>query len=202
MTVDLPAAGLGAGHMLLIARHPDAWSARFISPVGIYHCTGARTAEGGELLRRSYLRGGEERVRSLRRDRHAASPQCWLHAPRFCLSFPDTRLKRSMGRQIRNYAQSAGYSLIVFLGTALLGFVVAPWLGMAIGLFTIEAESSGFFSILTLKGVPYLVALSVPSGLLHPMFSGRRLRLRVVLFGLNILAVWLIGASIALAILG
>ena len=87
MTVDVPISGLGGGHMLLIARQPGAYSARFISPVGIYHCTGARTAEGGELLKRSYLRGGEERVRSLRRDRHPSVPQCWLHAPRFCLSF-------------------------------------------------------------------------------------------------------------------
>ena len=107
-----------------------------------------------------------------------------------------------MSLQTRIYARSAVYSLVVFLGTALLGFVVAPWLGMATGLFTIEAESSGFFSILTLKGVPYLVALSVLSGLLFPIVSGRRLRMRILLAGLNILAVWLIGASIALAILG
>jgi len=102
----------------------------------------------------------------------------------------------------RTYAHSAAYGLLVFLGTALLGFVAAPWLGMATGLFSIEAEASGFFSLLTLKGVPYLVALSVASGLLYPMVSSRRLHMRVMLAGLNILAVWLIGASIALAILG
>lgn len=28
-----------------------------------------------------------DRVRRLRRDSHPASPQCWLHAPRFCLSY-------------------------------------------------------------------------------------------------------------------
>lgn len=107
-----------------------------------------------------------------------------------------------MSHQTRIYVQSAAYGLLVFVGTALLGFVVAPWLGMATGLFTIEAESSGFFSLLTLKGVPYLVALSVASGLLYPMVSSRRLQMRVMLAGLNMLAVWLIGASIALAILG
>ena len=112
------------------------------------------------------------------------------------------RLKRSVSLQTGTFVHSAAYGLLVFLGTALLGFVVAPWLGMATGLFRIEAESSGFFSLLTLKGVPYLVALSVLSGFLHPTFSSRRLRLRVILFGLNVLVAWLIGASIALAILG
>lgn len=107
-----------------------------------------------------------------------------------------------MTPQPKIYVQSAAYGLLVFLGTALLGFVIAPWLGVATGLFSIEAESSGFFSMLTLKGVPYLVALSVLSGLLSPMLADRRLRLRVMLFGLNVLGAWLIGASIALAILG
>ena len=90
MTVDLGVEGLGAGHMLRITREPDTWSACFISPVGIFHCAGARTADGGELLKQSYRRGGQDRVRSLRRDRHPPGPQCWLHAPRFCLSYlPD-----------------------------------------------------------------------------------------------------------------
>jgi protein-L-isoaspartate(D-aspartate) O-methyltransferase len=86
LTVDLPTPGLGAGHMLLVLRLPGAYSARFTSPVGIFNCAGARTADGVDLLRRAYERGGYERVRSLRRDEHPSSPQCWLHATRFCLS--------------------------------------------------------------------------------------------------------------------
>jgi protein-L-isoaspartate(D-aspartate) O-methyltransferase len=86
LTVDLPTPGLGAGHMLLVLRLPGAYAARFTSPVGIFNCAGARTADGVDLLRRSYERGGYERVRSLRRDEHPSSPQCWLHATRFCLS--------------------------------------------------------------------------------------------------------------------
>lgn len=88
MTFDLPTPwfGLGAGHMLLITRHPDALSARFTSPVGVFHCTGARTIDGADRLRQAYRRGDHERVRSLRRDEHPLDPQCWLHAPRFCLS--------------------------------------------------------------------------------------------------------------------
>ena len=107
-----------------------------------------------------------------------------------------------MNSQTKIHVHSAAYGLLVFLAAALLGFVIAPWLGMATGLFSIEAEASGFFSLLTLKGVPYLVALSVASGLLYPMASGRRPRIRLMLLGLNVLAVWLIGAAIALAILG
>jgi len=88
LTVDLPEPwlGLGAGHMLLVTRHSGRFSARFTSPVGIFHCAGARTTSGGDLLRQAFLRGDHERVRSLRRDEHPAGPQCWLHAPRFCLS--------------------------------------------------------------------------------------------------------------------
>jgi protein-L-isoaspartate(D-aspartate) O-methyltransferase len=87
MTVDLPAPRLGAGHMLLITRRPRGYAARFVSPVGIFHCAGARTDAGVGLLRRAYERGGIDRVRSLRRDAHAPSAQCWLHAVRSCLSF-------------------------------------------------------------------------------------------------------------------
>lgn len=88
LTVDLaePWSGLGAGQMLLVTRHAGFFAARFTSPVGIYHCAGARTPSGVDLLEQAYRRGGHERVRRLRRDEHPSGPQCWLHAPRFCLS--------------------------------------------------------------------------------------------------------------------
>ena len=88
LTVDLPEpwVGLGAGHMLLVTRHAHRFSARFTSPVGIFHCAGARTTDGADLLGEAYRRGGHDRVRSLRRDEHPSSPRCWLHAPRFCLT--------------------------------------------------------------------------------------------------------------------
>jgi hypothetical protein len=98
--------------------------------------------------------------------------------------------------------RSAAYALLVFGGAAVLGFVVAPLLGMASGLFPMDTEARAFFSLLTLKGVPYLVGLSAFSSLLHPLFSSHRLRIRVALFGLNVLLAWLIAASIALVILG
>ena len=94
------------------------------------------------------------------------------------------------------------YGLLVFFGTTILGFVVAPFLGTASGLFPIEQESAAFFSLLTLKGVPYLAALSVLSGLLYSKHSERRLPVRAALLGANIILAWLVAASIALAILG
>jgi protein-L-isoaspartate(D-aspartate) O-methyltransferase len=87
LTVDLPQyESHGAGYMLLVSRQPASHAARFVSPVGIFHCAGARTDDGADLLRRAYRAGGLEAVRSLRLDSHDAEPQCWLHAQRFCLS--------------------------------------------------------------------------------------------------------------------
>lgn len=86
LTVGLPERSSGVGHMLLVRRHSDAYSAGFVSPVGIFHCNGARTNEGDNLLRSAYQNGGHEGVRSLRRDEHPSAPDCWLHAGRFCLS--------------------------------------------------------------------------------------------------------------------
>jgi len=73
-------------HGLLVTRHPHACAARFVSPVGIFHCVGARTEEGEELLKQAYAQGGQETVRSLRTEEHRPDAQCWLHHQGFCLS--------------------------------------------------------------------------------------------------------------------
>jgi protein-L-isoaspartate(D-aspartate) O-methyltransferase len=86
MTVAVPGQGFGGGHMLLVTRQPAGLAARFVSTVGVFDCAGARTLEGERLLRAAYARGGPERVRSLRSADHTASPGCWLHSARFCLS--------------------------------------------------------------------------------------------------------------------
>jgi hypothetical protein len=100
------------------------------------------------------------------------------------------------------YVAATVYGALVFSGTALLGFVVAPWLALAGGLFSIDAEARSFFSLLTLKGVPCLVGLSVLSAVLHPGCSGHGPLFQVALLGANVLLVWLIGAASAFAILG
>ena len=86
LTASLPRAGFGLGHMLLVTKEADAFAARFVSPVGVFDCAGARTPEGERLLRAAYERGDPGRVRSLRGAAHEPTPQCWLHAERFCLS--------------------------------------------------------------------------------------------------------------------
>jgi hypothetical protein len=72
--------------MLLVQKRAMAvHAARFVMPVGIFHCTGARTEDDNARLRAAFPRGVDE-VQSLRRDPHDPEPECWLHAPTFCLS--------------------------------------------------------------------------------------------------------------------
>jgi protein-L-isoaspartate(D-aspartate) O-methyltransferase len=77
---------IGLGHMLRVERRTDSYLARFISPVGIFHCVGARTGRGEHILRAAYQRGDVNAVQSLRRDSHDEQPTCWLHGSSFCLS--------------------------------------------------------------------------------------------------------------------
>jgi protein-L-isoaspartate(D-aspartate) O-methyltransferase len=85
MTVDLPErwAGIGAGQMLLVSRQEEEYAARFVRPVAVFHCTGARSPTGVGLLRQASLQGGYEHVCRLRRDEHDSNPSCWLHGYRF-----------------------------------------------------------------------------------------------------------------------
>lgn len=88
LLVPLTATGpvSGVGFMLLVGRQDAHYSARFISPVGIFDCVGARTDDGADRLAKAFARGDRHEVRRLRRDRHAADPTCWLHGQEFCLS--------------------------------------------------------------------------------------------------------------------
>jgi protein-L-isoaspartate(D-aspartate) O-methyltransferase len=86
LTVDVPGMDVGLGQMLLVTQVPGGYDARFVSPVGVYHCAGARTAEGESSLRRAYAGGDEQTVRQLRLDDHPSDERCWLHSPSYCLS--------------------------------------------------------------------------------------------------------------------
>lgn len=98
--------------------------------------------------------------------------------------------------------KAAAYGLAVLAGSLLLGFVLAPWLATATGLFEIDVEAQGFFSLLTLKGLPYLIGASVFSAGLVERLAGWRPLRRIGGYVANVLLVWLIGAGIALALLG
>ena len=100
------------------------------------------------------------------------------------------------------YVGSAVYGFCVLVGIAVLGFVVAPFVGVASGLFPIDVESSAFFSLLTLKSAPYLFGLAAASGSLYAILARRAWPLRAAGFLLNVVAAWSIGAAIALFVLG
>jgi protein-L-isoaspartate(D-aspartate) O-methyltransferase len=84
---DPAASNPGNGLMLKVTRGDGAvWPARFVSPVGIFPCQGARTPEGNQRFREALVKGTWTTVRSLRRDPHEKTDACWLHGDGFCLS--------------------------------------------------------------------------------------------------------------------
>lgn len=89
-----PAARFGrnlAGEAVALEHEADGWHARFFMRVGLSPLLGGRDVAHERLLAEALARGDDVEVRSLRRDEHAKAPDCWLHAPDFCLS------KRSPG---------------------------------------------------------------------------------------------------------
>jgi len=95
LTVGLPTMpGIGAGSMLLVTRGETELRARLLSPVGIFHCEGARLAQEEALLGAAFAGGNRQSVCRLRRDAHALGPDCWLHASDYCLE-SDPALRRA-----------------------------------------------------------------------------------------------------------
>lgn len=95
LTVGLPAMpGIGAGSMLLVTRVEAGYAARFTSRVGIFHCDGARSADGEAALSQALSHGNSASVCRLRRDVHEAGPRCWLHTREVCLE-SDSALRRT-----------------------------------------------------------------------------------------------------------
>ena len=86
LTVGLDASAIGGRHMLKVCRVEEVFAARFVSPVAIFPCSGARDAAANERLSRAYQRGHHARVCRVRRDDHTESETCWLHAEQTCLS--------------------------------------------------------------------------------------------------------------------
>lgn len=77
----------GAGFMLKVKRDEgQEYAARFVSPVSIYPCIGARDEEMNTKLREAFMRGTWATVKLIRRDTHEPSNTCWLHGSDFCLS--------------------------------------------------------------------------------------------------------------------
>jgi protein-L-isoaspartate(D-aspartate) O-methyltransferase len=86
LTVTRDGDESGGGFMLKLTREGKHFAARILSPVAIYSCAGGREPEMNQKLREALMRGNWFAVRSLRRDAHDLSDDCWLHGADFCLS--------------------------------------------------------------------------------------------------------------------
>ncbi|HSV22948.1 MAG TPA: methyltransferase domain-containing protein [Xanthobacteraceae bacterium] len=86
LTTDgFPNAPYGA--IFRIERRADVYHARWVSPVGIFPCEGARDPDSERALSAAFKRGGWERVQRLHRADDLTQERCWLRAPGWCLAF-------------------------------------------------------------------------------------------------------------------
>ena len=87
LTVAFDDTGTGKGGTLKVVREGSRYSARFLTPVAVFHCIGAaRDDNANRRLLRAMQRGRWGSVQSLRRDAHELNDACWLHGDDFCLS--------------------------------------------------------------------------------------------------------------------
>jgi protein-L-isoaspartate(D-aspartate) O-methyltransferase len=86
LTIARDESSSGGGFMLKVVREGEGYSARFISPVAIFSCAGARDEASNQRLREAMSKGDWMTVQSLRREPHEATETCWLHGENFCLS--------------------------------------------------------------------------------------------------------------------
>jgi protein-L-isoaspartate(D-aspartate) O-methyltransferase len=74
------------GRVLKVTRLDVGFAAAVLGPCGFIPCVNGRDLASAMLLAAALRRGGDETVRSLRRDVHAADDTCWLHGDGICLS--------------------------------------------------------------------------------------------------------------------
>jgi hypothetical protein len=77
---------MGSGMVLSVKREKNGYKARFILPIAIYHCFGARDDEANNRLLTLIMQGKWRAVQSLRRDDHEITDSCCLHGDSTCLS--------------------------------------------------------------------------------------------------------------------
>ena len=80
---------LGAGLMTRIIRQGNRFSARGITPVGIYSCKSVRDPELEPLVRSALMNQSLLKVQSLRLEPHEPEPTCLVHGKDMCLSSAD-----------------------------------------------------------------------------------------------------------------
>jgi len=79
---------IGKGLLILLARAnvSDEFEARVLGFVAIYNAIGLRDDAAGRQLAAAMQKQPMVSLTRLRRDAHDASPSCWLHRDRMCLS--------------------------------------------------------------------------------------------------------------------
>lgn len=77
---------LGAGLMTKIVRQSNGFSARGVTPVGIYSCKSVRDPELEPLLRSAFTTQSILKMQSLRREPHEQEDTCLVHGKAVCLS--------------------------------------------------------------------------------------------------------------------
>jgi protein-L-isoaspartate(D-aspartate) O-methyltransferase len=75
------------GAVFRIERQTAGYLARWISPVAIIPCEGAREPVSEAALDTALQKGGWERVTRLYRNEEIPENRCWLRAPGWCLAF-------------------------------------------------------------------------------------------------------------------
>jgi protein-L-isoaspartate(D-aspartate) O-methyltransferase len=75
------------GAVFRIERRSGEFRARWICPVAIFPCEGARDPPSEAALAEGFAKGGWEKVARLCRGADAPKEHCWLRAPGWCLAY-------------------------------------------------------------------------------------------------------------------
>ncbi|MFO0592505.1 MAG: methyltransferase domain-containing protein [Polyangiaceae bacterium] len=85
ITTHVPGMPLGVGFVVRIERAAARWPARFVSPIGIYDCAGARNPAAEPQIRALLGGAAANKIRAARTDPHERGPECLVHVEGFCL---------------------------------------------------------------------------------------------------------------------
>lgn len=75
------------GAVFLVTRDGTDFRARWLSPVAIFPCEGARDAVSERALASAFEKGDAKRVSRLYRTDDVPEERCWLKAPGWCLAY-------------------------------------------------------------------------------------------------------------------
>lgn len=75
------------GAVFLIERNGSEFAARWISPVAIFPCEGARDKASEVALAKAFEKGGWDRVTRLYRTDDIANDRCWVKGTGWCLAY-------------------------------------------------------------------------------------------------------------------